>query len=92
MKKNITLIVSIILLFAGIGIFGYLYYQNTVLTKDTKSQEENITKVKEKITSDKKEIDAKENEYEKLKESVKEKLEELNIWEETKEKLNKSLS
>ena len=92
MKKNIIFIISIVLLLASIGIFGYLFYQNIKLTKDTNAASDNITKVQEKINSDKKEIDEKENEYEKLKESVKEKLEELNIWEETKENLNQSLS
>ena len=92
MKKNIIFIISIVLLLASIGIFGYLFYQNMKLTKDTNAASDNITKVQEKINSDKKEIDEKENEYENLKESVKEKLEELNIWEETKENLNQSLS
>lgn len=92
MKKNILLIISIILLILSCGIFGYLYYQNTILTTNVNDFENNIKKVKEKINNDQEEIQEKEDEYEKLKETVKENLEELNIWEETKEKLNKSLS
>lgn len=92
MKRSILLIISIILLILSCGIFGYLYYQNTILTKDVKDFEGNIKKVKEKINSDKETIKEKEDEYDKLKETVKENLEELNIWEETKEKLEKSLS
>ena len=92
MKKNILLIISIIILLVSIGILGYLYYQNSILNKDINSFENNIHNVEEKVNNDKKEIDAKENEYEKLKETVKEQLEELSIWEETKEKLNQSLS
>ena len=90
--KNILLIISVLFLVLSISICGYLYYQNNTLEKDVKDNQTNITKVQEKIDSDKKEIDERENEYEKLKEDVKENLEELNIWEETKEKLNQSLS
>jgi len=92
MKKNILLIISILLFIVSFGICGYLYYQNITLEKDVKDNKTNINKVQEKIDNDKKEIDEKESEYEKLKESVKENLEELNIWEETKENLKQSLS
>ena len=92
MKKNIFLVISIILLLLSIGLFGYLYFENDKLKKDVSASKENITKVQENIDKDKKEITEKEDEYEKLKEKVKENVEELSIWEETKEKLNKALS
>ena len=92
MKKNILLIISIILFLASVGLFGYLYYENKKTENDVKTSQENIKKVAEKIDEDKKEITEKEDEYEKLKEKVKDSLEELNIWEELKAELNKSLS
>ena len=92
MKKNIILIITIILLIASIGLFGYLFFENKKLEQNVLESKENIKKVEEKINSDKKEIDKKEDEYEKLKEEVKENFEELSIWEETKEKLEKALS
>ena len=92
MKKNVFLIISIVLLLLSIGTFGYLYYQNMTLENEVKEAKENIKKVEQNIKNEQKEIDTKEDEYEKLKETVKEKFEELSIWEETKETLNKSLS
>ena len=92
MKKNVFLIISIVLLILSIGTFGYLYYQNKTLENELNESKENIKKVEQTIKKEQKEIDTKEDEYEKLKETVKEKLEELSIWEETKENLNKSLS
>lgn len=92
MKKNILLIIAIILFLASIGLFGYLYYENKKTENDVKASQENIKKVAGKIDEDKKEITEKEDEYEKLKEKVKDSLEELNIWEELKAELNKSLS
>ena len=92
MKKNIVFIISIIILVLSIGLFGYLFYQSTILNKDVNDFKNNIKKVQEKINDDKETIQEKESEYEKLKETVKESLEELKIWEETKEKLEKALS
>lgn len=92
MKKNVFLIISIVLLLLAIGTFGYLYYQNMTLENEVKEANENIKKVEQNIKNEQKELDTKEDEYEKLKEKVKDSLEELSIWEETKENLNKSLS
>ena len=92
MKKNVFLVISIILLLLSIGVFGYLYYENNKLKDEINSSKESIKKVQEKIESDKKEITEKEDEYEKLKEKVKDNMEELNIWEGLKDELNKSLS
>lgn len=92
MKKNVFLIISILLLALAAGTFGYLFYENEKLNKEVSDLKDNITKVENTIEDDKKEITEKEDEYEKLKEKVKENLEELSIWEEIKENLNKSLS
>ena len=92
MKKNIFLIISIVLVVASIGLFGYLYYENQKLENEVETSKENIKKVEENIKADQDTITEKEDEYEKLKEKVKDSLEELNIWEEMKEELNKSLS
>ena len=92
MKKNIILILSIILLLASIGVFGYLYYQNNIIEKEINESKDNIKKVEDTIKADQETLSEKEDEYEKLKEKVKDSLEELNIWEELKEELNKSLS
>ena len=92
MKKNIFLIISIVLVVASIGLFGYLYYENQKLENEVETSKENIKKVEENIKADQEAITEKEDEYEKLKEKVKDSLEELNIWEEMKEELNKSLS
>jgi predicted negative regulator of RcsB-dependent stress response len=92
MKKKIFLIISILLLIAAIGTFGYLYYENNKIEKEINESKENIKKVEETIKDDEKELTEKEDEYEKLKEKVKDSLEELNIWVELKEELNKSLS
>ena len=91
MKKNIFLIISIVLLLASFGLFGYLYYQNNKTKNEVKTSQENIKKVEETIKKDQETITEKEDEYEKLKEKVKDSLEELNIWEAMKEELNKSL-
>ncbi len=92
MKKNILLIISILLLILSAGTFGYLYYQNSELNKEVQESNEKLKKVQQSIKNDQEEISEKEDEYEKLKEKVKENLEELSIWEEIKENLNKSLS
>ena len=92
MKKNVFLVISIVLLLLAIGTFGYLYYQNMTLENEVKEANENIKKVEQNIKTEQQELDTKEDEYEKLKEKVKDSLEELSIWEETKETLNKSLS
>ena len=92
MKKNIILILSIILLLASIGVFGYLYYENKKLEDDIIESKENIKKVEENIKNDEQELTEKEDEYEKLKEKVKDSLEALSIWEGIKEDVNKSLS
>ena len=92
MKKNILLIISILLLILSAGTFGYLYYKNSELEKETQESSEKLKKVQQSIKSEQEEISEKEDEYEKLKEKVKENLEELSIWEEIKENLNKSLS
>ena len=92
MKKNVFLVISIVLLLLSIGTFGYLYYQNMTLEEEVKEANENIKKVEENIKTEQQEIDTKEDEYEKLKEKVKENMEELDIWEGLKDELNKSLS
>ena len=92
MKKNVFLIISIILLLLSAGTFGYLYFKNSELEKEVNESSENVKKVEESIKKDKEEIDEKEDEYEKLKEKVKENMEELDIWEGLKDELNKSLS
>ena len=92
MKKNVFLVISIILLILSGATFGYLYFKNDELKKEVQASNEKVKKVEESIKKDQKELDEKEDEYEKLKEKVKENLEELSIWEEIKENLNKSLS
>ena len=92
MKKNVFLVISIVLLLLSIGTFGYLYYQNKTLENELNESKDNIKKVEETIKKEQTEINTKEDEYEKLKEKVKDSLEELSIWKETKETLNKSLS
>ena len=92
MKKNILLVISILLLLLSAGTFGYLYYQNGELEKEINSSNDNLKKVNDTVKKDQEEITEKEDEYEKLKDKVKENLEELSIWEEIKENLNKSLS
>ncbi len=92
MKKNIILVISIILLLASIGLFGYLYLENKKLEDEIATNKENIKKVEESIKTDQEQITEKEDEYEKLKEKVKDSLEEMKIWEDLKEELNKSLS
>ncbi len=90
MKKNVFLIISILLLILSIGTFGYLYLENQKLEKEISESKENIKKVEQNIKADEKQITEKEDEYEKLKEKVKDSLEELKIWEDLKEELNKS--
>lgn len=92
MKKNIILIISSFILVCMIAIFGYLFFQNQKLEKEVIQSKENITKVEEKINSEKETKKEKEDEYENLKKELKEQFEELSIWEETKEKLKKALS
>ena len=92
MKKNVFLILSIILLLLSIGTFGYLYYQNNQLEKEVTESNEKLKKAEESIQNDQQAITEKESEYEKLKDKVKESLEELEIWENLKDELNKSLS
>ena len=91
MKKNIILIISILVLLLSLGTFGYLYFENKKIEDEIASSKENIKKVEESIKNDQKALSEKESEYEKLKEKVKDNLEELNIWQELKEELNKSL-
>lgn len=90
MKKTIVLIISILLLLASIGTFGYLYYKNNEIKKETDKYGENIKKLESSIDSEKTEITEKEDEYEKLKEKVKDSLEELEIWENMEKELNKA--
>ncbi len=92
MKKNILLIISIILVLASFALFGYLYISNQKMKDEVKTSQDNIKKVETAIKDDQKELEEKEDEYEKLQETVKESMEELNIWEEMKAELNKSLS
>ncbi len=92
MKKNIFLIISILLMLLSVGTFGYLYYENQKLEDEITSSQNNVNKAEETIKNDQKAITEKEDEYEKLQEKVKDNLEELKIWEELKEELNKSLS
>ena len=92
MKKNVFLIVSILLLILSAGTFAYLYFQNDKLEKEVNDLRDNVSKVEKAIETEKKEITEKEDEYEKLKDKVKESFEELEIWESLKEELNKSLS
>ena len=92
MKKNIFLIISILLMLLSVGTFGYLYYENQKLEDEINSSQNNVNKAEETIKNDQKAITEKEDEYEKLQEKVKDNLEELKIWEELKEELNKSLS
>lgn len=92
MKKNVFLVISIILLLLSAGTFGYLYFKNSELEKEVATSTEQVKKVEESIKKDKEELDEKEDEYEKLKEKVKENMEELDIWEGLKDELNKSLS
>lgn len=91
MKKNVFLIISIVLLLLSIGTFGYLFHENKKIEDEIVSSKNSIKKVEESIQNDQKAITEKESEYEKLKEKVKDNLEELKIWEELKEELNKSL-
>jgi peptidoglycan hydrolase CwlO-like protein len=92
MKKNVFLIISVVLLLLSLGLCGYLFYQNKKLEDDIAANKESIKKVEETIKKGEQEITEKESEYEKLKEKVKDNLEELGIWEGLKEELNKSLS
>ena len=92
MKKNVVLVISILLMLCSIGTFIYLQYQNNEIQKDITTNNENIQKLEDTISNEKEEIDKKEDEYEKLKEKVKDTLEELSIWENIKEKLNNALS
>ena len=92
MKRNVLLVISILLLILSAGTFGYLYYQNHEINKEIETSNEQLKKVEQSIKDDKEEITKKEDEYEKLKEKVKENLEELSIWENIKEELNKALS
>lgn len=92
MKKNILLIISILLLLSSIGVFGYLYLENKKLEDEIATNKENIKKVEENIKTDQQQLTEKEDEYEKLKEKVKDSLEEMKIWEDLKDELNKSLS
>lgn len=92
MKKNVFLIISILLLILSAGTFAYLYFQNDKLEKEVNDLRDNVSKVEKAIETDKKEISEKEDEYEKLKDKVKESFEELEIWESIKDELNKSLS
>ncbi len=88
MKKTIVLIISIILLLSVAGLFGYLFYKNNEIKKDTDKYSENIKKVEKAIKDDKEELTEKEDEYEKLKEKVKDSLEELEVWENMEKELN----
>ena len=90
MKKTIVLIISILLLWAGIGTFGYLYYKNNEIKEETNKYNENIKKLENAIKDEKTEITEKEDEYEKLKEKVKDSFEELEIWENMEKELNKT--
>ena len=90
MKKTIILIISILLLLAGIGTFGYLYYKNNEIKEETNKYNENIKKLENAIKDEKTEITEKEDEYEKLKEKVKDSFEELEIWENMEKELNKA--
>ena len=90
MKKTIILIISILLLLAGIGTFGYLYYKNNEIKEETNKYSENIKKLENAIKEEKTEITEKEDEYEKLKEKVKDSFEELEIWENMEKELNKA--
>lgn len=90
MKKTIVLIISILLLLAGIGTFGYLYYKNNEIKEETNKYNENIKKLENAIKDEKTEITEKEDEYEKLKEKVKDSFEELEIWENMEKELNKA--
>ena len=90
MKRTIALIISIILMLASLGTFGYLYYKNNEIKKETDKYNENIKKLEDTINSEKTEITEKEDEYEKLKEKVKDNLEELEIWENMEKELNKA--
>ena len=92
MKKNIVLILSILLLLASIGTFGYLFYKNNEIKKETDKYSENVKKLEDAINKDKTTITEKEDEYEKLKEKVKDSFEELEIWENMVKELNKVLS
>ena len=92
MKKNVFLIISIILLILSIGTFVYLYHENKKIENDINESKENIKKVNDTIKKDQETITEKEDEYEKLKEKVKDNLEELEIWQGLKEELNKALS
>lgn len=87
----IFLIISCVFLIIAIGCYGYLFNKNNQLDNEFKELQLNITKVKEKISSNEEELEEKESKHEKLKEEVKEKVEELSIWEETIEKLNSAL-
>ena len=88
MKKTIILIISVILLLGAAGLFGYLFYKNNEIKKDTDKYSENIKKVEKAIKDDKEELTEKEDEYEKLKEKVKDSLEELEVWENMEKELN----
>ena len=90
MKKTIVLVISIVLLLASIGVFGYLYYKNNEIKKETVKYGENIKKLEKSINDDKEELTEKEDEYEKLKEKVKDSLEELEVWENMEKELNKA--
>jgi len=92
MKKNVFLVISILLLILSLGTFGYLYYENQKIENEINSSKDNVKKVEESIKNDQKQITEKEDEYEKLKDKVKDNLEELKIWENLKDELNKSLS
>ena len=92
MKKNVFLIISLLLVILGGTTFGYLYFKNNEVEKEVKDLNKNINKVQKIVDEEQKEITEKQDEYEKLKDKVKLNLEELNIWEELKEELNKSLS
>ena len=90
MKRTIILIITIVLLLGAAGTFGYLYYKNNEIKKETDKYSENIKKVEKAITDDKTELTEKEDEYEKLKEKVKDSLEELEVWENMEKELNKA--
>ena len=90
--KKIIMVLSLVVLLASIGVFGYMLKQNNQVEEELAELKGNITKVKDKITNLQTEKQEKETEYEKLEKEMKEKLEELNVWKETKAKLEKSLS
>ncbi len=88
----ILLVLSIVLLLGASFTYLYIKSKNENEVKDVNNLKENMTKVNDKITSNKETKKEKESEYEKLQNDYKQELEELGIWEELEETLQKSLS